>query len=60
MGVFLRVTIGMMHPVQDSIRPGIQEGRTLGDKGKGVKEPLPKLIHFKHLMRSIPVQEKCL
>ena len=58
MGVFLRVAIGMVHPVQNGISTGIQKRRALGNKSETIKESLPKLIHFKHLMRGIPVQEK--
>ena len=33
MGVFLRVTVGMMHTVQNGVSPWIQERRALGNKG---------------------------
>jgi len=58
MGILLGIAIGMMHPVKDGIGPGIQKGGALRNKGEAVKESLPKLVHFEHLMRSIAVQEK--
>jgi hypothetical protein len=50
----------MMHAVEDRVGPGIQKGRTLGDKRQHIKKLLPESVHFKHLMRRIPVEEKCL
>ena len=60
MRVFLRITVGMMHPVKNGIGPGIQKRGSLGEKGETIKKSLPKLIHFEHLMRSVPMQEECL
>lgn len=58
--VFFRVAIRMVHPMQNGVCPGVEEGGALGDKGKGIKEPLPELIHSKHLMRRVPMQEESL
>jgi hypothetical protein len=60
MGILFRIAIGMMHPVQDRIGPRIEKGRALRNEREGVKEPFPKLIHLKHLMRRISVQEESL
>jgi hypothetical protein len=57
-GIFFGVAIGVMHPVEDGIGPGIEKGRTLGDKGERVKEVFPKFVHPKHLVRSIAVQKE--
>jgi hypothetical protein len=58
MGVFLRIAIRMMHPVEDGIRARIQKGRTLRNESKEVKEAFPKFIHPKHLVGSITVEEE--
>ena len=58
MGILFRVAVGVMHPVQDGISPGVQKGRALGQKGQAIKEPFPEFIHLKHLMRGIAVQEE--
>jgi hypothetical protein len=60
MRILFRVAIGVMHPVKNGIGPWVKEGGALGKKGKSVKKSLPELIHSKHLMRSIPMQEKSL
>ena len=57
-GIFLGVAVGVMHPVEDRIGPGIEEGGTLGEKGERVKEFLPESIHLEHLMRRVPMQEE--
>ena len=59
-GVLFRIAVRMVHAVQDSIGPGVQEGRALGNKSEAVKELLPELIHLKHLMRTIAMQEESL
>ena len=59
-GVLLRIAVGMMHAMQDSIGPGIQKGRPLRNESEAVEESLPELIHFKHLVRAISMQEECL
>jgi hypothetical protein len=43
-----------------SISPWTQVGGTLGNVGKGKKEFFPELIHYKHSVGSIAMQEKCL
>ena len=58
--VLFRIAVRMMHTMQDSVCPGIQERRTLGNESEAVKESLPKLIHLEHLMRTISMQEECL
>jgi hypothetical protein len=58
MGVFFRVAVGVVHPVEDRIGAGIEKRRTLGDKRESVKEPFPKFIHLKHLVRRIAMQEE--
>ena len=60
MGVLFGIAIGVVHPVKNGIGPGVQKGRPLRDEGKGVKEFLPELIHLKHLMRGVAVQEESL
>src|SRR5450432_1971737 len=55
MGILFRVAIGMMHAVEDRVSPRVQERRTLTEKSEPVKELFPEFIHFKHLMRCIPV-----
>jgi len=60
MGILFRIAVCMVHAVQDSIGPGVQEGRALGNKSEAVKESFPEFIHSEHLMRSIAVQEESL
>jgi hypothetical protein len=60
MGIFFRVAVSVMHAMQNSIGPGIQKGGALGYKCQHIKELLPELVHFKHLVRRIPVEEESL
>ena len=59
-GIFGRVAVGMVHPVEDSIGAGRQIGASLTDPGKDIKEPLPELTHFEHLVRCVAVQKEAL
>ena len=58
MRVLFGIAVGVMHPVKDRVGPRVQKRRALRNKGKTVEKTLPKLIHPKHLMRSIAVQKK--
>jgi len=58
--IFFCIRIGMMHTMKYSISPWTQVGGTLGNVGEGKKEFLPELIHYKHSVGSIAMQEKCL
>ena len=60
MRILLRVAVRVVHPVEDGIAPGIQEGAALDDEGESIKEFLPEFIHLKHLMRGIAVQKESL
>ena len=57
-GVFFRVAVGVMHPVKDGIGAGVEERGALGEEREEVKELFPELIHLKHLVRSVAVQEE--
>jgi len=46
-----------MHPVEDGIGPGVQEGAALGDKKLRNRKILPEFVHLKHLMRCISMQK---
>ena len=60
MRILFGIAVGVMHPVEDGVGAGVEKRRTLGNKGKCVEESLPELIHLKHLMGRIAVQEECL
>jgi hypothetical protein len=49
-----------MHTVQNSVRPGIQKGRTLKNKGQRIKDALPAFAEGEHFMGSISVQKESL
>tara|TARA_Y100001947_G_scaffold158436_1_gene171550 strand:+ start:1039 stop:1224 length:186 start_codon:yes stop_codon:yes gene_type:complete len=49
-----------MEPVQNCIGPGIEIGRSLGNKCKNMEKPLPEFVHREHLVGTIPVQKECL
>lgn len=57
-GIFLRVAIGVVHPVHDRVGPRIQERRALRTIGEDIEELLPELAHGEHLVSSIPMQEE--
>lgn len=59
-GIFRRVTVGMVHPVEDGISPRREIGTALANPGEDIEEPFPKFIHLEHLMGCVPVQEKAL
>jgi hypothetical protein len=50
----------MMHPVKDSVGSRREVGATLTNPCEDVKKFLPIFVHDKHLMSSIPMQEKAL
>jgi hypothetical protein len=57
-GIFFRVAVGVVHPVEYGVGAWVEEGRALGDKSEAIKEFLPKFVHFKHLVGSVAVQEE--
>lgn len=59
-GIFRRVAIGMVHPVEDSIGPWGEVGASLADPGEDIKEPFPELSHFEHLVGCVAVQKEAL
>lgn len=60
MWVPVGITVSMMHPVQNGVRPGDQERRPLRDEGQEVKESFAKPGHDKHVMGGIAMMKKCL
>jgi len=58
MRIHLRICIGMMHTMHDSIRTRAHVRRALSHIRKDEKESLPKLIHCKGSMRGISMLEK--
>ena len=60
MRIFFRIAVGVVHPVEDGVGAGVEKRGALGNEGKRVEEFLPELIHLKHLVGRIAVQEKCL
>lgn len=60
MRIFFGIAICVVHPVHHCIGTGIQKRGALCNECEKIKEALPEFVHGKHLMRCIPVQEKCL
>lgn len=58
MGIFLSVTVSMMHSMHHRICFRAQVRRTLSGISHNVEEFLPKLVHGEHAMGCISVQEK--
>ena len=59
-GILGRVTIGMVHPVQDCVGPWRKVRASLADPSEDIEEPFPKFGHDKHLVRCVPVKEEAL
>ena len=60
MRILLGIAKRMVLAVHNSIRARVEVRRTLANKCQYVETTLVKLVGGKHLMRGIPVQEKCL
>jgi hypothetical protein len=58
MGIFFRITIGMMHTVHYPISPWYQIRRTLRKPGKKIDYFFPASTGSVHLVRGIAMQEK--
>ena len=60
MRILLGVAVCMMHAMHNRISPRIQKGSPLEKPRTEIEKLLPERIRIEHLMRSIPVKEKCL
>ena len=60
MWIFWSITVSMVHPMQDGISPRRQIRTSLTKPSKEIEEFFPILVHRKHLMGCIPVQEETL
>ena len=58
MWIFLRITVSVMHTVQNSISPRRQERGALANVSEKEKEFFPERVHGKHFMGCVTVQVK--
>lgn len=59
-GIFWRVAVGVVHPVEDGISPWGKVGASLTNPSENIEELFPELIHFEHLVGSVAVQKEAL
>ena len=60
MRIFLRIAVGVVHPVHNGVSAGVEKRRSLSNKREQVKKAVPKTVHGEHLVRCIAVQEEYL